>query len=287
MRTVASKDAYVIGNDYFAGRFTKILSDMGVKATRFSAVPKSISSERVFFSGEFCTYNNVANAIDAGADVFSEQLIFSTDDSHNIFSKARNNGQKLCLWGMDIINPAIACLPGIIGHNNIRNARVDRVGPVSHSKINIIDDSAMHGIALLSYVFCSGFNNSNHSVLLDGAHQEFVSDHSALLTFADSGKHASVYCDSKINYKERSLAIIGDKIRIVVDMLRQKVLFLNVEESDKNICDSGLWNYREHHLARTEPLAVLIKQFVTGEANATPYRFMRNVFDMGLRVKSV
>ncbi len=272
--------ALVVGTDYFADRFRYLLDKEGIYARKAGKMPGEPDCDMAFFSGAACTPRNISRALKKGIDVFSEQVIFDRSWDTSFVEYARERGLKLYIGSFDIFNPVVRQVAKLISGRRILGIRLDRIGPVSHSRIDIVEDSVLHGIGTLKYIV-GGKDPSTDilSCFTDKARSKCT-------LMMRMGKVDMQLNASNVNeYKERTIDVFCKTLRIRGDLLRQEIHILDTKSSDPNLCDAGAWSFRRYYVRKEEPLMALVRDFIKSDKNPVSYSFLRSVLDTTIEAK--
>jgi hypothetical protein len=274
--------ALVVGTDYFADRFKYLLEKEGTYARKARKLPGDLDCDTVFFSGAACTPENISRALRKGIDVFSEQVIFDRSGDVSFVEYAWEQGLKLYIGSFDIFNPVIRQAARLLKGRRLSGVRLDRIGPVSQSKIDIIEDSVLHGIGTLKYlVDAKDMSTDIMSCFSDRARSKCTLI--MRIGHADGQLNAS-----NVNeYKERTIDIFCNTLRIRGDLLRQELHILDARSSDPNLCEAGAWSYRRYYVRKEEPLMALIRVFLNREENPVSHAFTKSVLDAAFEAKKM
>lgn len=272
--------ALVVGTDYFADRFKYLLEKEGLYARKASKMPGELDCDMVFFSGAACTPRNIKLALKNGIDVFSEQFIFDQAGDVSFVEDAQARELKLYIGSFDIFNPVVRQMARLMKGRRILGIRLDRIGPVSHSDIDIVEDSVLHGIGTLKYMVGEKDPSTDIiSCFSDKARSKCT----LIMRMGNVDMQLSA---SNVNeYKERTVDIFCKTLRIRGDLLRQEIHILDTKSSDPNLCDAGAWSFRRYYVRKEEPLMALVRDFVNREKNPVSYAFMKSVLDTTLEAK--
>jgi len=269
----------VVGTDYFADRFLYLIKNVGVHAERVSKIPAKLDFDAVFFSGAACTMRNISRSLKEGLHVFSEQILFDSGDVTGFVDYAKRHGLKLYLGSFDIFNPVVRQVMELVKNQDIGSVRLDRIGPVSHSNINLIEDSVLHGIGTLRYILGDKRPVEIQACFSDNAHSQCT----LMLKIGDLD--GMIYASNKNRYKERTVDVFCRSMRARVDITRQELYVLDSRNSDINLCEAGVWSFRRYYVKKEEPLKVLIHDFLEKDGNPLDYGFIKGVLRTAFEVK--
>jgi predicted dehydrogenase len=273
--------ALVVGTDYFSDRFRYLLEKEGLYVRKAKRLPREPDCDIAFFSGALCTPANISRALREGADVFSEQLIFDNSGDISFVQYARDHGLKLYLGSFDIFNPVVRQVSDLIKGRDVLAIRLERVGPVSHSNIDIVEDSVMHGIGTLMFII--GARKPSLDIMSCFADKE----RSRCTLMMRMGEAEAQLTASNVNeYKERTIEIFCKTLRIRADLLRQEIHILDTRIGDPNLCDAGAWSFRRYFVRKEEPLMALVRDFLNREGNPVSYAFIWSLLQKTLEAKS-
>jgi hypothetical protein len=272
--------ALVVGTDYFADRFVYLIERNGVYAKKVSKIPREPDCDVIFFSGAACTPENISLSLKAGLDVFSEQIVFGSVKDVSFVDAAMKGGLRLYLGTFDVFNPVVQQVKELLKGCGILSLRLDRVGPVSHSNISIVEDSIMHGIGTMKYILGDKAKSPEiRSHFSDKARSQFT------LVMKFGGVNGIVYVSNINRYKERVIDIFCKSYRMRGDLLRQELYVLDTKKSDPNLCVAGAWSFRRYYVKKAEPLNILIKNFLHGEESPVSHDFIKGLLKTTLEVK--
>ncbi len=263
--------ALVVGTDYFADRFKYLLEKEGLYVRKAKRMPVDLDCDMAFFSGAACTPANIKRCLKGGLDVFSEQIVFEGGDT-SFVDYARKHGLKLYLGSFDIFNPVIRQVSKLIEKEDVICVRLDRVGPVSHSNISIIEDSVLHGIGTLFHVLGSGAAPPKVQACFPRR-----AGRQCTLVLKIGNVDCLVYASNSNRYKERVIDVFCRSMRIRGDLLRQEIYILDADNSDPNLCEAGAWSFRRYYVKKEEPLRVLVRDFLRRDRNPVSYDFIKSV----------
>ncbi|MBN2331236.1 MAG: hypothetical protein JXC85_05475 [Candidatus Aenigmarchaeota archaeon] len=274
--------ALVVGMDYFSDRFRYLLEKEGLYVRKARKLPRELDCDMAFFSGALCTPENISRALRGGIDVFSEQLIFGPSGDFSFVQYAREHGLKLYIGSFDIFNPVVRNVSELIKGRKVLGMRLDRIGPISHSKIDIVEDSVLHGIGTLMYI--TGAEKASMEIMSCFADK----GRSRCTLMMRIGEVDAQLTASNVNeYKERIIEIFCKTLRIRADLLRQEIHILDARISDPNLCDAGAWSFRSYFVRKEEPLMALVSDFMNREGNPVSYAFVGRVLEKTLEAKTM
>ncbi len=271
--------ALVVGTDYFADRFSYLIEKENIRIEKLSKLPKELNYDFVFLSGSACTIENIKTSISRGMHVFSEQIIFNSESDISFIDQAKKRRLKLYIGSFDIFNPVIKKIKELIRNQDILSMRLDRVGPVSYSNINIIEDSVIHGIGTLNYIL--GGKNKTIKII---SHVSENGQFTLALRIGDV--NTIIYSSNRNQYKERIIDVFCRSMRMRGDIVRQELYVLDSRKDDPNLCETGVWSFRRYYVKKQEPLETLIKGFLK-EENPIDYGSIRQVLKAAFKTKSL
>jgi predicted dehydrogenase len=271
--------ALVVGTDYFSDRFLYMIGKCGVHAKKLARLPAQLEYDAVFFSGAACRTESIERALDHGLHVFSEQIISESGDA-SFVDLAKRKGLKLFLGSFDVFNPIIRQAKELLKKVEVLSVRLDRVGPVSHSNINIIEDSVLHGIGALEYVLG---DRSGPARIQACFTDKPGSQCTLVMRFGDV--NGMVYASSTNQYKERTIDVFCNALRMRGDLIRQELQVLDSKKSDINLCEAGSWSFRRYYVKKREPLDALIRDFLLRDRNPVDYGFIKSVLRTAFEAK--
>ena len=263
--------ALVVGTDYFADRFLHMIKKSGVQSKKLARLPRQLDYDAVFLSGAACRRESIEHALELGLHVFSEQIISDSGDA-SFVDLAKKKGLKLYLGSFDVFNPIVQRAKELLRDEDVQGIRLDRIGPVSHSNINLIEDSVLHGIGTLTHMLDGGKRPASIQACFT---DKPGGPCTLVLRFGDV--IGTIYASSTNQYKERTIDAFCRSLRLRGDLIRQELQALDSRKSDINLCEAGSWSYRRYFVKKREPLETLIRDFLLRENNPVDYRFIKSV----------
>jgi hypothetical protein len=273
--------ALVVGSDYFAERFLYHLKRQGVSADKSAKLPAVMNYDAAFFSGSSCRAENIFRALEEGLDVFSEQIVFSGKKDLGITDYARMRGLRLYLGAFDIFNPVVREIRESLKSQDVKRVRIDRVGPVSHSNVNIVEDSLLHSIGTLMYILGRSERPKIVSCMSDNLHAECT------LTLDVGGVKGVLYSCNQNVYKERIIDVFCRSMRLRGDTTKQELLILDGKGSNADLCMAGFWSFRRKYITKTEPLSSIIRDFLGDGRPPVAYSFLKNMIMATFGAKNI
>lgn len=274
--------ALIVGNDYYTGRYSFLLKELGVK---FETKPRLFSKDLdgkdvVFFSGKLCTSRNIMTSLRNNRSVFSEQILFEKKSELGLADYARRNKLKLIIGGFDVFNPVVDEMKKLIEGDGVKEMFFNRVGPRQYGyvRLNIIDDLVLQDIWIINHIL----GDSELKVL--NAYSNNVYNH--CIAHLRSGEtNILLYANKDLYYKERNVHVFCEKTRAIADILSQKLLFLKADGINQSLYGTGHESYRELFVKRDEPLRIAIESFIHGKKNPIDYSIIKRNLELSCEIK--